>query len=129
MPRIAPLAGLALVLCPSLHAQDPAAASWIWGGPDDALDRPNGERCLLVRSIELEGPVRSAPCVVSADNSFVLTVNGTRAAKGGDWTRGVRVDLAPHLVAGTNTFEVEAANGGGPAGLILAVCLARRPED
>lgn len=123
MLRVAPLLVLVAVLGAPGHAQDPTDASWIWGGPDGALDRPAGERCRLVRTLDLGGAVRAAPCVVSADNSFVLTVNGTRVAKGGDWTRGVRVDLAPHLGAGTNTLEVEAANSGGPAGFVLAAAI------
>ena len=72
----------------------------------------------------------------TADNSFVLFVNGKRAGEsdaGNDgWRRPVDIDVKPYLREGVNTLAIAATNGAtepNPAGLIgkLSVEFAQGP--
>jgi hypothetical protein len=71
--------------------------------------------------------VSEASIRLTADNDFVLYVNGKEAGGGSsgheDWRRARTIDLAGHLKAGRNTLAVMAENFDvlpNPAGLIGA---------
>ena len=92
-------------------AQD---AQWIWKSPQARAQ----ERLFFRKTFEI-GPVESARVHGTADNRFVLFVNGQEAARSDDWTAPVWVDLKPYLQPGRNVLAVEAQNEDGPAGLLL----------
>jgi putative heme-binding domain-containing protein len=101
----------ALLLGAAPAAQD---AQWIWKSPQA---RPQ-ERLYFRKAFEV-GAVESARVHGTADNRFVLFVNGQEAARSDDWTAPVWVDLKPYLQPGRNVLAVEAQNEDGPAGLLL----------
>lgn len=101
-------------------------AQWIWfpsGKPDQSA--PVGSRWFRKGVMIPEGrKIRSAVCLMTADNSFTLFVNGKQLAAGGNFSELVEVDLADALHAGDNVLAVEAKNIGenaNPAGLIGAL--------
>jgi hypothetical protein len=105
-------------------------ARWIWypeGNP--AASAPVGTRCFR-REVTLEGDkVTLAKVHITADNRFLLKVNGKPAAEGEDFRVVVDADVTTLLRPGANRLEVEAGNGGdapNPAGLaaILRVAYA-----
>jgi len=118
---------------PKLDAgSDPAAGlegcSWVWyseGTP--AANAPAG-KCFFRKQITLpEGrSIKSAVFNATADNSFILYVNGKDAGHGDDsaegWRNPVQLDVKAHLHGGANVLAVAATNGVGtganPAGLI-----------
>ncbi|MBW3542878.1 MAG: heme-binding protein, partial [Planctomycetes bacterium] len=88
---------------------------WIWGAKDAGAD----DRYWFRKEFEA-GPAREARLVASCDNRLVVFLNGKRIVQGDTWQQPVRVDIRRQdLKEGTNEIVVEAANGGGPAGLVL----------
>jgi alpha-L-rhamnosidase len=98
-------------------------AQWIWfpGGQPEQI-APAGVRWFRKGVMIPEGrKIRSAVCLMTADNSFTLFVNGKKAAGGGNFNELVETDLADQLQAGDNVLAVEVKNLGetpNPAGLI-----------
>jgi hypothetical protein len=99
-----------------------AGASWIWLEANAAGAAPPGKR-LFRKSVTLpaDRKVKSATFVCSADNEFVLFVNGQKAGEGAEWSRPEEIDVAKLLKPGENMFAIAAVNGTdapNPAGLI-----------
>lgn len=93
-----------MLLVPAVAAADNAPGTWITH-PDAS---PNGRVTLYFRrDFKLEARPDRAPIEVSADNRFILFVNGKRVGAGparGDpahW-RYETFDIAPYLVPGAN---------------------------
>ena len=103
-----------------------AEAKWIWadeGNP--AAAAPLGTR-YFQRDFKLpDGAViESATIHLTADNSFVLTVNGQAVGKGDNFNQVSKFDLTTLLRPGTNVLAVSVDNGGpasNPAGLTATV--------
>jgi hypothetical protein len=125
---------------PAGRAKEPSfeGGSWVWfpeGNP--AVSAPPGTRYFRrVLSIPVNRRIKQARFLISADNDFVLTVNGKGAGKsdGGPnaWERPVEIDVAGHLRVGPNVLAVAAVNTTdrpSPAGLIgrLAIDFAEGP--
>ena len=94
------------------------AASGIWHGKaGTSVSVPAGKWYFRrVFTIGGKGPVESASCAITADNAFVLFVNGKKAGSGNDWQRMYFFDLKAHLRAGRNVLAVEGINWrAGPA--------------
>jgi len=97
--------------------------AWMWAAADaSAMSVPPCTRYFR-RAVELPAGrrVRKAQMVLTADNSFVLYVNGRERGTGDNWSYPVVCDLSAALVPGVNTLAIAATNGGeGPnaAGLI-----------
>ncbi len=91
----------------------PWRAAWIWG--EDA----QAERAYLRWAFEVPGRPRRAWVAATADNSFVLYVNGRRVGEGDNWARLYRFDITHFLRPGRNVIAAECANEGGPAGFLL----------
>lgn len=98
-------------------AQDMAADGWITAPDLAADDIPavlNFRRVVDIKAVPGTFPVE-----VTADNRFILYVNGRRVASGpstGDishW-RVERIDLAPFLKAGSNVIAAKVWNGVKP---------------
>ena len=99
------------------------SASWIWyptGSP--AQSAPVGKR-FFRRTFDLpQGrKVKSAFARFTADNSFVLRLNGKQVSKGDNFNVCETVDLTAAIAPGVNVIAVQAANVGdaaNPAGMI-----------
>ena len=68
-----------------------------------------------------DSALRRASVTMSADNDFVLFLNGKEVLKGGSWSAPEKADLTALLMPGDNVFAVVAGNGGdkpNPAGLL-----------
>jgi alpha-L-rhamnosidase len=103
-------------------------AQWIWfPGGNPAVGAPVGTNYFR-RTITLpdDRPVAKALCRVTADDMFVLFVNGNEVGAGKNWRQAAEIDFAKHLRPGTNTLAVAATNvfskdvapDKNPAGLI-----------
>jgi alpha-L-rhamnosidase len=100
-------------------------ADWIWypeGNPADSA--PAGGR-FFRRSFDLptNAQVSSAQLQMTADDKFILYVNGTKVVSSPDiansWSTATIVDIASYLRPGTNVLAVQATNTfQGPAGLL-----------
>lgn len=116
LPRF--VAGLLCFLLLVL-TQSVSAADWIWASATPG----DNETAYFRRSFQLPadfktgGEVRIA---VSADNHYVLFVNGKRIADGDQqWQTAEVYDVGSVLVPGANVIAIQARNAGGPAGLMV----------
>jgi len=101
-------------------------ARWIWfpaGNP--AQSAPVGTRCFRrTVTIPEDRQIKRATCAITADNAFVLWVNGHQAGVGQTFKRAVNLDVTEYLRAGVNVLAVSATNAGqadNPAGLIASL--------
>ena len=98
-------------------------AQWIWfpeGNP--AQSAPAGGRYFR-RTITLPSgrSLAKAIFVITADNTFELSINGKKAGQGDNWQQPVTLDVTSLLRADDNMIEITAVNAGdgpSPAGLI-----------
>ena len=104
-----------------------AGCPWVWfpeGDPRAAA--PPGTRYFRhTLALPAGAKVRQARFLITADNDFLLFVNGKEAGRGDggleSWRTPVEVDLSKHLVPGLNTLAIAATNfldKPNPAGLI-----------
>jgi hypothetical protein len=102
-----------------------AKSSWIWQAKENAAaNAPAGTR-YFKRVFETD-PARlvSADIMITADNTYVLAVNGEQVLKDDDWKTLETASIKKYLKAGSNTIEVAVINTeASPAGLIAAVQL------
>jgi len=105
-----------------------AGASWIWHAADGANPPP----CVRLFRTAIDIPegraVASARVSMTADNGFVLSLNGKEICRGDDFNQVIDSDIDPSLLhAGRNEISVRAVNGGdapNPAGLIGRLVIA-----
>jgi hypothetical protein len=99
-----------------------AGASWIWHPADDAARAPAATRYFR-RTIDADpAELSSAQITITADNEYVLCVNGREVAKDGDWETRESVSIKPLLKSGRNVIAVAVRNTDvGPAGLIATL--------
>jgi alpha-L-rhamnosidase len=101
---------------------------WIWfPGGDPAVGAPVGASYYR-RTVTLpkDRSVTKAICRVTADDAFVLFVNGKEIGAGKNWKQAAVIDLTKHLHPGANTLAVVATNSftkdvapdKNPAGLL-----------
>ncbi len=110
------LAGLVLIATVPIEVRASGADGWI--------THPDAGSTPVVlhfrREIELQRRLKSLPVQVTADNRFVLYVNGARVASGpsagtAESWRVSSVDLAPHLRRGPNVIAAVVWNFGDAA--------------
>ncbi len=96
---------------------------WVWyneGEPRSAA--PVGTRYFRKQIIIPSGvQIDEAYFRLTADNGFVLYVNGREVARGDNWMTTQLIDMKQHLKDGTNVLAVAAMNTSSnpnPAGLI-----------
>jgi len=103
------------------------ACRWVWCGEKNPMQAKPGAQCFCrsLLTIPAEQQVRQARFLISADNKFVLYVNGKKAgaSDGGpdSWQRPQTIDVTKLLTTRTNILAIAAVNGGempNPAGLI-----------
>lgn len=104
-------------------------ARWIWhreGNP--AASAPVGKR-YFQREFEISGEIAAATFSMTADNTFVLFVNGKRACAGDNFHQQYDIDVVRLLKSGKNVIAVTAENTGdspNPAGLIGSLAIEFR---
>ena len=102
--------------------------TWIWSHKNFST-AAGGETALFRRQIELESVPENAAAIITCDNEYRLTVNGTPAGTDANWESVEIVRLNHLLKTGTNTIEVEGRNGTSapnPAGLLIILRLGDR---
>jgi alpha-L-rhamnosidase len=64
--------------------------------------------------------IRQATVTMTADNSFILYVNGEKALAGSTWNQPAEKNIVPYMVTGTNVLAVSVDGGRNPnqSGLI-----------
>ena len=104
---------------PKLEIPD-AAANWIWHPEEDgAKNAPAGTK--YFRKVIQADPstIKSARMMVSADDSFVLWINGQQVGKGSDWKVPQEFSIAEFLKSGANVIACSVMNNAvNSAGLI-----------
>jgi len=117
---------------PVLEVQDSIAkgledCAWVWYPEGDPVAgvAPGTRYFRKQVAIPAGRAIAKASFFGTADNSFVLFVNGKRAgesdASGDGWRNPVGIDVTAHLREGANTLAIAATNGAtapNPAGLI-----------
>ncbi|MFJ2760880.1 alpha-L-rhamnosidase [Streptomyces prasinus] len=110
-------------------------SSWIWfpeGEPAQSVPADTRWFRLSVDlpDADLPDAVTAATLVLSADDAYTASVNGTEVASTATdqdesrWRRPDVIDVLEHLRSGTNVLAVSAANRtAGPAGLIGVLAL------
>jgi len=108
---------------PSKGAGAFKGASWIWqaGTPADApMGKQTFQRRINVTNVV---GIRSAIFNLTADDQFVLSINGKEVARSDGqtdaWKRPVKVDVKPFLDEGNNLISITAENTEkGAAGVV-----------
>jgi len=103
-------------------------ADWIWSlGEDARKSAPLGIRHFRKEFMVPEGrDLTSAMCVVAADNSFKMFLNGRRINNGSNYKETSAINVKEHLQEGKNVLAVEVTNEGtapNPAGLLAVLKL------
>lgn len=113
--------------------EDPTLASlrncsWIWfPDPNPAAVPPGVRYFRKTLTLPPDRKLASAHFVLTADNEFLLYVNGKEAGRASSWKNPADLDLTSLLQPGPNTLAIAATNGGStpnPAGLIGQLTLA-----
>ncbi|GMW03372.1 MAG: hypothetical protein AMXMBFR84_45060 [Candidatus Hydrogenedentota bacterium] len=99
-------------------------SQWIWYPEADVtLPAPPGKRYFRREfALPENSTLRSAQVVMTADNSFVLYVNGMEAASGDNLNEIYSIDVAPFVLPGSNILAVLAENKGNQPNAAGVVC-------
>lgn len=103
-------------------------ATWIWDAEkvpaNDSGSHPAGT-LTFTRTFNITGTPVEASLQITADNSYIVTVNGNLVGSDDTWQSVEPYSIpAGYLLSGSNTLTIEATNnvpegnGGNPAGLI-----------
>lgn len=94
---------------------------WIWSSDSTLQSAPDGSRYFR-RTFDVQGVVKDASLEMTADNHFVVWINGKRVGAGDEWQQLERFDVAKFLRMGKNVIAVEGRNdGSGAAGLLATL--------
>jgi len=99
-----------------IKAPQPLLGNWIWHPDGQEVSHSCWFR--YVFEIPAGRAILHASIRMTADNSFVLFVNGKPAGEGDDWEKPLLADLTGFLTSGTNLLAVETKNADGKFGLI-----------
>lgn len=111
---------------PALRARDglpTKEAQWIW----KAIDRKDHDPIAFyaIRDFDLESPPGKARLLITADEEYVVILNGKRIAAGtfagGSGTRLDVYEVGPLLLPGGNRLIVELRSGRGAGGLLATL--------
>jgi hypothetical protein len=96
-------------------------AQWIW----KPIDRKDHEPAAFyaIRDFDLESPPARARLQITADEEYVLTLNGHRIGAGAYQPEAPldAYDVGPLLLAGGNRLMVELRSGRGAGGLLASL--------
>lgn len=115
------------IMPPELYPIRPGLgeAKWIWH-PEDGPNPPPCERFFRATIDVPEGrTVKNARVSITADNEFVLKINGLEICRGDHFTQMIDSEIPVSVFhSGINDVRVHAINGGegpNPAGLIVNI--------
>jgi hypothetical protein len=98
---------------------------WIWG-----IEAPvDNEVRFFAHSFELKEAAVVEDGMFTADNSFVLWLNGEEIAKGNNWAVPTQLRRGMVLEPGWHQLALKAENEGGPAGMLGYLNLTTRSGD
>ncbi|NQU48167.1 MAG: DUF1080 domain-containing protein [Planctomycetes bacterium] len=91
-----------------------AEPEWIWGfeSPGD------NEVRYFAHAFELSEAAEIISGAFTADNSFQLWLDGEKIATGNNWSQPTRIADGIKLESGWHVLALQAANEGGPAGVL-----------
>src|SRR5437879_5137930 len=105
------------------RAAEPDEVQWIWFDEGDPAQEAPAETRYFRRVFTINRPVQKvvdeAQLEITADNAFVVWVNGIKVGSGDEWKRVYRFDVRKLMRHGHNVIAVEAKNTDGPAGLMV----------
>jgi quinoprotein glucose dehydrogenase len=127
MKKFAPLA-LGLVLMVSwLWAQNSSpgwgGAVWVWDQPDAHQIAQTNEPRFLRQTFDVKGKVIQAELWITADNHYVVHVNGHKIGEDNEWSTVEKYDVVKHLLPGKNVLAIQVRNQGGMAGVIARLAI------
>ena len=100
---------------------DLKGAKWLWYPGENAVQSTAAAKYKFSRDFEV-GDVKSltsAKIILTADNSFKLSVNGKLVGVSNNWQYATIFNLIDYLIEGENRIEIEAENDAvSPAGLM-----------
>ncbi|MCC6509364.1 MAG: hypothetical protein IT423_09670, partial [Pirellulaceae bacterium] len=100
-------------------AQTPdAVPAWVWAENVSA-----GQKIALRREFDLNGEVKQALVVGTADNHCELFLNGKRVFKSDDWNELGAGDVTRQLNMGKNVLAMSATNDDGAAGAVASLII------
>ncbi len=99
-------------------------AHWLWDKVD--TEGAPAESVFLRKSFELDARPRKGILSVTADNRYIVYLNGEKVGTGDTWQKADEYDVTKLLIAGKNTIAIQAKNEGGPAGVIAALSVQRQ---
>jgi hypothetical protein len=100
----------------------PALGKWIWNRAAEGENRSAYFRRRI--DVSASAGIVSATMTITADNSFVLHVNGRKRGENPTWSELSDYDLTPVIQGGKNVIAVESRNLDGPCGLIFGLRIA-----
>jgi hypothetical protein len=108
---------------------DLAGASWLWSA-EDGIDPVKNAKPGIVHfrknlTLSANDPLVSARIIMSADNHFVLSINGQGVGGGDDWKSPQIIDITQQLKPGNNVISVRATNGPDDGALNAAGLIAK----
>ncbi|HJT78930.1 MAG TPA: HEAT repeat domain-containing protein [Gemmataceae bacterium] len=109
-------------------AEPPAPAQWVWFNEGDPAASAPAETRYFRTTFPLPAAADEATLEITADNGFLVWVNGKEAGGGNSWMQLYQFDVAPLLLRGKNVIAVEAHNEGGPAGLVVRLTWTARGQ-
>ncbi len=106
----------------------PDVGKWIWFDQGEPAASAAVANCRFRTTFDLADAklLKSAVIQATADNSFMLEVNGHQVLQGDNFNNIASISVLPQLRSGKNTLSVLAVNGGdapNPAGFIAALRL------
>jgi alpha-L-rhamnosidase len=109
-------------------------SKWIWYPGGDPAKRTSPGTRYFRRTVDFpqDRKIINARYLITADNRFILYVNGEMVAKGDNASKGHNLNMAGYLNAGKNIIAVAATNRGpedNSAGLIGVLCIAFQQGD
>lgn len=90
------------------------SGKWIWNVPGAATAAPPA-KIYFRKIIDLPATPSEGIAAITADNHFVLFINGKKVDHGDDFTKPQTVDLTKYLASGKNVLSVTAINDWLPA--------------
>lgn len=103
---------------------DLAGLRWVWAAGENARQEAAKGTVGFRKAFTLpsDAKIREALFSLTADDSYILSINGRVAQRGEEtqdaWRRPETVDVARFLQPGDNTLAIAVTNAGGPAGLV-----------
>jgi putative heme-binding domain-containing protein len=101
----------------SIGARIKTVPSWIWASDSEA------PAIFGRKNFEVEGDVKQAFLVASADNECDLFLNERKVLTSKDWGEVAMADVQKQIRSGKNSLTFSARNQGGPAGVYALLIL------